>query len=132
MSRQRSDRFGFPNTMMSCLSLFTSFGTLLCCALPALLVTIGAGATLAGIVSSAPWLVALSKYKIWTFALSGGLIVLAGLMQHRARHQPCPIDPDQARACGKLRRLSSWVYAGAIVIWLMGFFFAFVAVHIFY
>ena len=38
-------------------SLFTSFSTLICCALPALLVSIGAGATLAGIISNFPQLI---------------------------------------------------------------------------
>ena len=47
------------------ISLFTSFGTLICCALPALLVTIGSGAVLAGLISNVPQLLILSKYKIF-------------------------------------------------------------------
>jgi len=54
-------------SILPTLSLFTSLSTLLCCALPALLVTIGAGAALASIVHVTPWLVYLSKYKIYTF-----------------------------------------------------------------
>lgn len=111
-------------------SLFGSLGTLICCALPALFVTIGAGATLAGIVSSAPWLVALSKYKVWTFGVSGGLIVLSGLFLWSARNMPCPIDKGQAQACGRLRRFSIWVYFLSVFIWVIGFFFAFLAVQI--
>jgi len=38
------------------LSLFTSIGTLLCCALPSLLVLFGLGATVASVLSAAPWL----------------------------------------------------------------------------
>src|SRR5437016_11513304 len=56
------------------LSLFTSLGTLLCCALPALLVLVGLGATVASVVSSAPWLITLSRHKNWTFAIAGLLI----------------------------------------------------------
>ena len=37
------------------LALFTSFGTLLCCALPLLFVLLGLGATVASVVSSAGW-----------------------------------------------------------------------------
>jgi mercuric ion transport protein len=44
-------------------SLFTSLGTLLCCALPSLLVLIGLGATVASVVSAAPWLIAFSRHK---------------------------------------------------------------------
>ena len=120
------------HTFMPVLGLFSSVGTLVCCALPALLVTLGAGAALAGLVSTAPWLVTLSTYKVWTFGISGGVILLAGLMRWRMRNAPCPIDPDQARACMRLRRISGWVYWSSVAIWCIGFFFAFMAVAILY
>lgn len=124
--------YSVKHTLMPTLSLFTSLGTLVCCALPALLVTLGAGAALAGLVSAAPWLVALSKYKAWTFGVSGGMIVLAGIMRWHARNAPCPIDPKQAKACTRLRRVSAWFYWGSVLVWCVGFFFAFIAVRIFY
>ena len=40
--------------LTSVLSLLTSGGTLVCCALPALLVALGAGATLASLVAAVP------------------------------------------------------------------------------
>lgn len=113
------------------LGLFASTGTLVCCALPALLVSAGAGATLAGLVSAAPWLIALSKYKVWTFAISGLLIAFAGVSLWQARRLPCPADPRQALACARLRRVSAWIYGLSLAVWLTGFFFAFVAVAIF-
>ena len=124
--------YGIKDTLAPTLSLFTSVGTLLCCALPALLVTLGAGAALAGLVSAAPWLVALSKYKIWTFGISGVMILIAGVLRWQSRHAPCPIDPVKAAACMRLRRISLWVYMASILVWCTGFFFAFLAVHIFY
>ena len=45
--------------IFSYLSLFTSVGTLLCCALPSLLVLFGLGATVAFVLSEAPWLVSM-------------------------------------------------------------------------
>jgi hypothetical protein len=123
-----SDRtMGWRDTAAPTLSLFASTSTLLCCALPALLVTLGLGASLAGFVSAAPWLVALSKYKVWLFAGSGLMLALAGLMHHRARNLPCPIDPAQARACARLRRISAAMLAFSAAIWAIGFFFAFLA-----
>src|SRR5260370_36795854 len=59
------------NRLLSFLSLFTSLGTLLCCALPSRLVLLGLGATVASFLSSAPWLVSLSRHKLWVFALPG-------------------------------------------------------------
>ncbi len=127
-----SENYGVKHTLLPTLSLFTSVGTLVCCALPALLVTLGAGAALAGLVSTASWLVALSKYKAWTFGVSGTLILLTGFMQWRTHHTPCPIDPEQTKACARLRRISLWVYWLSVIIWCIGFFFAFTAVYIFY
>lgn len=124
--------FSKKQTWISTLTLFTSTGTLVCCALPALFVTLGAGAALAGLVSAAPWLVALSKYKAWTFGISGVMILIAGLLRWASRHAPCPIDPVQAKACGRMRKISGWIYWASVAIWLTGFFFAFIAVHIFY
>ena len=124
------ENFSAKQTLLPTLSLFTSLGTLLCCALPALLVTLGAGAALAGLVSSAPWLVTLSRYKLWTFTIAGMLILAAGFMRWRARGAPCPVDPDQARACMRLRRVSAIIYWLSVGVYAVGFFFAFVAEHV--
>jgi len=113
------------------LSLFTSFGTLICCALPALFVTIGAGAALAGVVSAVPQLVWVSQYKGVVFAVAGVLIIVSGWLQWRGRNAPCPADPDKARACLRLRKVSVWIYIASVLIYLIGFFFAFVAIYVF-
>lgn len=124
------ENYSAKQTLLPVLSLFTSVGTLACCALPALFVTLGAGAALAGLIGTAPWLVALSQYKAWTFGISGVLILIAGLMRWRARNAPCPIDPVQARACTGLRKVSGWVYWSSVAIWCTGFFFAFIIIHL--
>ena len=131
MDNPNSD-YGVKQSLLPALSLFTSAGTLVCCTLPALLVTLGAGATLAGLVGSAPWLIALSKYKIWTFGISGAMILIAGAALWRSRNASCPIDPAQAMACGKLRKTSVWIYRLSVLLWCVGFFFAFIAVRVFY
>ena len=119
-------------TFLPALSLFTSAGTLICCALPALLVSIGAGAALAGLVSTAPWLVALSKYKLYTFGGAGVMLLIAGCARWHMRNAPCPADPNQAAACMKMRRFSKWIYWLSVAIYVVGFFFAFIAADLFY
>ena len=122
----------WKQTLLPSLSLFTSLGTLLCCALPALLVTLGLGASLAGLVGSAPWITSFTEYKGLTFAISGVLIILAAFMQWQNRNAPCPADPEKAQACQRLRKMT-WVILGiSTVIYLIGFFFAFIAVHLFF
>ncbi len=118
---------GTRDALAPTLSLFASTSTLLCCALPALLVTLGMGATLAGFVSAAPWLVALSKYKLWLFAGSGLLLLGSGWLTWKARSLPCPADPAQARACMRLRAISAWMLGISALVWAVGFFFAFLA-----
>jgi len=109
------------------LSLFASTSTLLCCALPALLVTIGAGAVMAGIASNIPGYIWLTEHKVQLFILSGIMLALAIFMRWRSRNAPCPIDPVQARACNRLRRTSGIILYASVAIFLVGGFFAFFA-----
>lgn len=107
------------------LSLMASTSTLLCCALPALFVALGAGAALAGLVSAAPWLVWLSAHKALTFGTAGGLLLLAGALLWRARSLPCPADARLAAACARVRKASVAIYGVAAVFYLLGAGFAF-------
>lgn len=107
-------------------ALLASTSTLLCCALPALLVSIGAGATLVSIVGVLPQLVWLSEHKAALFAVSGVLLAAAGALQWRARSLPCPVDPALARACASARRTSAGVWFASLAIFLIGVLFAFV------
>lgn len=122
----------WKQTIMPFLSLFTSLGTLVCCALPALFVTLGAGATLAGLVSNAPWLISLSEHKPIVFGIAGLLLLGTGILRYINRNAPCPIDPAAAKACTKLRNISKYIYWFSVIIYGVGFFFAFIAVRIFY
>lgn len=109
------------------LSLFASAGTLICCALPALMVSLGMGAVLAGLVSDFPQLVWLSKHKAAVFGTAAILIGAAGIMLWHARNLPCPADPAQARACRKLRMASFVIYGLSVMFFGTGAFFAFIA-----
>lgn len=75
----------------SIVSLFASSGTLVCCALPALLVALGAGATLSSLVAAFPGIVWVSEYKEIVFGAAGLMLSIGGLAQWRARVAPCPI-----------------------------------------
>lgn len=118
------------NLLVPGLSLLTSLGTLVCCALPALFVTLGAGAALAGLVSSFPQLVWLSAHKAAVFSIAGVMLVLAGAVQWKNRHAPCPADPAQALACKRLRMAGRWIWGAALAVYATGFFFAFIAPRI--
>lgn len=114
-------------TAAPALALFASASTLICCALPALLITIGAGAVMAGLVANVPSLIWLTAHKAWIFAGAGILLALAGSIKWATRNAPCPIDPKQARACMAMRRWGTIILGVAVVAYAVGGFFAFFA-----
>ncbi|WP_159518586.1 hypothetical protein [Sunxiuqinia indica] len=114
---------------VSIASLFTSFSTLLCCALPALLVTLGMGAVVAGLVSDLPWLVTLSKYKEWTFIIAGTLIGFNfWLFYGRKRNQVCEVNEyGNETACDTTARWSKVILWISVGIYFAGLFMTYLA-----
>ncbi|MFT6071817.1 MAG: hypothetical protein ACJARD_001477 [Alphaproteobacteria bacterium] len=112
------------------ISLITTSGTLICCALPALFVTFGAGVVLAGLVSDFPWLISLSKHKEIIFLAAALALIVAGIMQYRAKFMPCPIDKNQAFTCMRIRKISLYVYIFSVIVFCFGLFFSFIAQHL--
>jgi hypothetical protein len=113
------------NKLADYLSLFASSGTIICCALPALLVSIGAGATLSSLFLIFPQLVAISIYKTQVFIGAFTMLVISGVLQYRARNLPCPIDEKKADACIKAKRLSLIVYFVSVGFFITGLTFAY-------
>ena len=114
--------------LLSYFSLFTSVGTLLCCALPSLLVLAGLGASVASTLSAVPWLVALSRHKQWTFAISGALIALSFVNMYylapRWRAKACA--PESPAACQEASRVSRVLLWLSAVVYCAGIFVAYV------
>jgi hypothetical protein len=110
----------------SVLSLFASSSTLVCCALPALLVALGAGAALSSLVSVFPQVVWLSEHKGGLFLFAALAMVASGWLQWRNRTAPCPTDPALGQACLRTRQLSLRLYGFSLMVYLVGGWFAFV------
>ncbi|CAM8634543.1 hypothetical protein MCEMSEM47_00717 [Burkholderiales bacterium] len=102
------------------LTLLTSGGTLVCCAIPALLVMLGAGAALATLMRWVPQLAWLSDYKVEIYIVALFMLSLGGYAQWRARTAPCPIDPDLRDLCLRQRRQSAWIYGVSLGLTLVG------------
>ena len=105
-------------------TLFLSTGTLLCCALPILLVSLGLGAAVAGMVEAAPWLVTLSQHKAWLFAGTAVLLAAGGWLIYRPG-RACPTEPELARACATADRWNRRVWWFALSVWALGTFMAY-------
>lgn len=117
--------------LLAFLSLFTSVGTLLCCALPALFVVLGMGAAFAGLIGAFPQIVWLSEHKTLLFSSGGGLLALGGLLQWTSRAAACPVGTGLGEACATTRDWSLVIYFVALGLYLIGFFFAFLAPGLF-
>jgi hypothetical protein len=114
------------NLLTSIATLFASSSTLICCAIPALLVALGAGATLSTVVSIFPKIVWISEHKIEVFTFAGVMLTISGYMQWRGRFAPCPVDPVLRDACMRTRKTSLVVYLTSLFVYLTGGWFAFV------
>jgi hypothetical protein len=114
------------NRMWGCVALLGSSATLVCCVIPALLVMLGLGATLAGAVSAFPQLTLLSENKGTVFAIAGSLLLITGYARNRPEAQTCPADPVLAEACRRSKAWGKVFYTTAIVLYTGSFFFVFV------
>ena len=127
MSKDHLDPKLVKTKHLSLLTLFTSGGTLVCCALPALLVSLGAGAVMASAVSSVPQIVWFSEHKLGVFIFAGVMLSISGLLQWQARSLPCPSNKELAELCNKTRVNSLRIYIFSVSVFLIGGFMAFVA-----
>lgn len=109
------------------LTLFASTSTLLCCALPALLVAIGAGSVAASLFSSVPGYAFIATNKIEIFIFAGVMLTIGGVLQYKTRYMSCPIDPNKAIACGASKKLSKIIYFFSLTIYIISGFMAFIA-----
>lgn len=114
------------NAWLAFTALLASASTLVCCVLPAVMVALGAGAVLAGLVSAVPQLIWMSEHKALVFGLAAVLLVASGIGLWLARSVPCPADPALAKACVRLRALSTGLYVLALATFVVGSTFAFV------
>ncbi len=113
-------------TGVTWVTLFASTGTLVCCALPIILVTFGMGATVAALTSSAPFLIILSQHKVWVFAGSAMMLALSGWVMYRPGRS-CPVDPDLGALCDRTQVWNRRIYWTSAVLWGVGFFAAVLA-----
>lgn len=121
------------STSLSWLTLFASSGTLICCALPIILVTLGMGATAAALSSNLPFLIVLSQHKIGVYIFSGLMLSISAWSIYRTNHfgdQGCPTDPQQAEICVASKKWNKRIYWFSVIIWSIGFIAAFLALPI--
>ena len=111
------------------LTLLTSTSTLVCCAIPIILVSLGMGAAVASLISALPFLIVLSQYKIAVFSFSGFMLLIAAWLIFKS-NQSCPADPKLAELCMSVKKWNHRLYWFSVSLWTIGFFAAFLALPI--
>lgn len=110
--------------LSSYLALFTSTGTLLCCALPSALAALAGGSAVMSLVGAFPWLVPLSQNKEWIFLASGLMIMLTAVLIYRPKGKvACSITGGAGcEVAGRFTKIAFWTSA---TIYAIGSFFAY-------
>ena len=107
------------------ISLLASSTTLICCALPALFVALGAGATLASLTNIFPQLIVISHYKVSISIGTLLILFIAGIFIKKAESLPCPVDPMLRDICLKTRKRSKVMFYTSVIIFLSASFFTY-------
>jgi mercuric ion transport protein len=109
---------------ISIMALLGSTGTLLCCVLPTVIVALAGGAALSTI---SPWLIPLSKYKIWIFIGSGIIISISGILILKPQSKlTCTILGG--KGCEITGRFSKIILLLSFIIYFVGFSFTYLLV----
>lgn len=120
---------GKNSLFFSTFALLASSGTLVCCALPIILVSLGMGSVVVALNLQWPLLNSFVNHKIWIFLISGGLLLLSGWQLYTTRNL-CPVDTKLAATCARIKKLSTKLFIGAACIWAIGFIAAYIALPI--
>ena len=114
-----------PRSLATLALLFCS-STLMCCALPAALVMIGAGSVLASLLSWLPAMVILSEQKLLVFGIAGISLIMTAFALKQSSRMPCPLDPSLSRRCRRRLSQGRRLYVLSCTAFIIGIFFAYV------
>ena len=111
------------NKLTLFLSLFSSASSLVCCALPALFVGLGAGAVFAGLTSTIPQLIWMAERKVSLFIIGGILLMISKYLELKNKSIQCDISIKET--CKQTRNWSRIIWWISLGLYITGLFFAF-------
>ena len=107
--------------------LFTSISTILCCALPIILVTLGMGAVFASLTASFPFITWLAEKSIYLFTIATILLLIGGYFIF-IKPQNCPADKKLAKMCDKTKTFNKIIWWISVIILAISFFFKYILI----
>ena len=120
MTKKTDQQTPRKNILVVILTFVSSSASLMCCALPTIFVMLGFGAAFTSLINTLPWIVKISEYKWWTFALAGMLIALSAWQLNYSKKIACSYDPEKAKSCSRLRKFSLGLFIVSITMFLIG------------
>ena len=113
-------------------SLFGSLSTLLCCALPVTLVTLGMGATFASITSTFPQILWLTGHKDELFMLTGALLIISFFIMKKSEKMACPVNLDEREICQNSKSISNRIFWISVGTYIVGLLFSYIIPKVLY
>jgi len=111
------------------LALFTSFSTILCCALPIILVFLGFGSAFAALSSNFMFINIIAEKGSYLFIASLIFLAISAYFIF-FKNQSCPSDKKLANICLKSKIINKYIWFFAIFIWIISFFFKYILILI--
>ena len=115
--------------LVNFIALFSSVGTLLCCAVPSLLVLLGSGSTVVSLFTNFPSLEWLAKQKVFLFTFSALMLILSYYLNF-IKFKDCSIE--KGKNCREIKSKNIVIFYISVLLYLIGFFMSFIAGKIFY
>jgi hypothetical protein len=113
--------------LMTFLALFSSLTTILCCALPIILVTLGLGAAFASLTSNFPFIIFLAEKAIYLFIIAAILLAISGYFIF-VKEQSCPADKKLVAICLKSKKFNKYIWWTSLIILAISFFFKYILI----
>ncbi|MFT6106313.1 MAG: hypothetical protein ACJA0S_000255 [Rickettsiales bacterium] len=118
---------GMKDYLLPFFGLFTSLSTIICCALPIILVTLGMGAVFASLTANFPFIIWLAERSLYLFIFAGTFLVVGGYFIF-IRPQTCPADKKLAQICNKTQKFNKIVWWFSLIILALSFFFKYLLI----
>lgn len=118
--------------LLTYFSLFGSVGTLLCCALPVLLVSLGMGAVFASLTSAVPQIVWIAEHKAIIFISTGLMLALSVALNLYSSQKSCPVDAKKAEVCASTKKMTKPILIISIIVYAVGVLFSYVLPWVIY
>ncbi|MAH60850.1 MAG: hypothetical protein CMF42_00915 [Legionellales bacterium] len=103
-----------------------SISTLLCCALPIILVSLGFGSIMAALISHLPWLIWISEHAIYFFVLTFFLLLISGYMLF---YQPLSCTLDRVKQCQSNQTKAKIIWLMTLIIFIIGLIFKYILIY---